>query len=86
MAPVGRKMPSTVVGDTVPYKITIEVPKNIEKLSTFTVTDTPTGLKDNVGSIKIKDNTTALMSGTVIRLQPKAQMDSKLHSNSIPPQ
>lgn len=52
------------VGDTVPYKITIEVPKNIEKLSTFTVTDTPTGLKDNVGSIKIKDSTTALMSGT----------------------
>lgn len=52
------------VGDTVPYKITIEVPKNIDKLSTFTVTDTPTGLKDNVGSIKIKDNTTALMSGT----------------------
>lgn len=52
------------VGDTVPYKITIEVPKNIDKLSTFTVTDTPTGLKDNVGSIKIKDGTTALMSGT----------------------
>ena len=52
------------VGDTVPYKITIEVPKNIEKLSTFTVTDTPTGLKDNVGSIKIKDGTTALTSGT----------------------
>ena len=52
------------VGDTVPYKITIEVPKNIEKLSTFTVTDTPTGLKDNVGSINIKDSTTALTSGT----------------------
>ena len=52
------------VGDTVPYKITIEVPKNIDKLSTFTVTDTPTGLKDNVGSIKIEDSTTALMSGT----------------------
>lgn len=52
------------VGDTVPYKITIEVPQNIEKLSTFTVTDTPTGLKDNVGSIKIKDGTTALTSGT----------------------
>lgn len=52
------------VGDTVPYKITIEVPKNIDKLSTFTVTDTPTGLKDNVGSIKIKDDTTALTSGT----------------------
>lgn len=52
------------VGDTVPYKITIEVPKNIDKLSTFTVTDTPTGLTDNVGSIKIKDGTTALTSGT----------------------
>ena len=52
------------VGDTVPYKITIEVPKNIDKLSTFTVTDTPTGLKDNVGSIKIEDSTTDLMSGT----------------------
>lgn len=52
------------VGDTVPYKITIEVPQNIDKLSTFTVTDTPTGLKDNVGSIKIKDDTTALTSGT----------------------
>ena len=52
------------VGDTVPYKITIEVPQNIDKLSTFTVTDTPTGLKDNVGSIRIKDGTTALTSGT----------------------
>jgi fimbrial isopeptide formation D2 family protein/LPXTG-motif cell wall-anchored protein len=52
------------VGDTVPYKITIEVPQNIDKLSTFTVTDMPTGLKDNVGSIKIKDGTTALTSGT----------------------
>ena len=52
------------VGDTVPYKITTEVPQNIDKLSTFTVTDTPTGLKDNVGSIKIKDGTTALTSGT----------------------
>lgn len=52
------------VGDTVPYKITIEVPKNIEKLSTFTVTDTPTGLTDNVNSIEVKDGTTDLTSGT----------------------
>lgn len=52
------------VGDTVPYKITIEVPQNIDKLSTFTVTDTPTGLKDNVGSIKIKDDTTDLTKNT----------------------
>lgn len=52
------------VGDTVPYKITIEVPKNIDKLSTFTVTDTPTGLTDNVSSIEVKDDTTDLMKNT----------------------
>lgn len=45
-------------------KSRLKVPQNIDKLSTFTVTDTPTGLKDNVGSIKIKDGTTALTSGT----------------------
>ena len=33
------------VGDHVPYQITVTVPKNIEKLKTFTVTDTPTNLK-----------------------------------------
>lgn len=52
------------VGDTVPYKITIEVPKNIDKLSTFTVTDTPTGLTDNVSSIEVKDDTTNLTKNT----------------------
>ena len=41
------------VGDTVPYKITIEVPKNIEKLSTFTVTDTPTNLEDKTTTIEV---------------------------------
>ena len=43
------------VGDTVPYKITIDVPQNIDKLSTFTVTDTPTGLTDNVSSIEVRE-------------------------------
>lgn len=52
------------VGDTVPYKITIEVPKNIDKLPTFTVTDTPTGLTDNVSSIEVKDDTTDLTKNT----------------------
>lgn len=52
------------VGDTVPYKITIEVPKNIDKLSTFTVTDTPTGLTDNVSSIEVKGDTTDLTKNT----------------------
>lgn len=41
------------VGDTVPYKITIEVPQNIDKLTTFTVTDTPTNLEDKTDSIKV---------------------------------
>lgn len=59
------------VGDTVPYKITIEVPKNIEKLSTFTVTDTPTGLTDNVNSIEVKDGTTDLTSGTDYTVAPE---------------
>ena len=52
------------VGDTVPYKITIEVPQNIDKLSTFTVTDTPTGLTDNVSSIEVKDDPTDLTKNT----------------------
>ncbi|RGH05478.1 isopeptide-forming domain-containing fimbrial protein [Firmicutes bacterium AF16-15] len=41
------------IGDEIPYKITVDVPKNITKLKTFTVTDTPTNLKDNLSSIKI---------------------------------
>ena len=42
------------VGDTVPYKITIDVPSNITKLKEFTLTDTPTHLKDDVTSIKVQ--------------------------------
>lgn len=41
------------VGDTVPYKITIDVPKNIDKLTTFTVTDTPTNLEDKTATIEV---------------------------------
>lgn len=77
------------VGDTVPYKITIEVPQNIDKLSTFTVTDTPTGLKDNVGSIKIKDGTTALTSGTDYTVAAEGtdgfKIDFILTSNTVKP-
>lgn len=35
------------VGDKVPYQITITVPENITKLTTFTVSDTPNHLKYN---------------------------------------
>ena len=42
------------VGDKVPYKITVDVPKNITDLETFTITDTPTNLKDEINSVKVK--------------------------------
>ena len=42
------------VGDMVPYKIAIDVPSNITKLKEFTLTDTPTNLKDDVTSIKVQ--------------------------------
>lgn len=35
------------IGDTIPYQIRVKVPSNITQLATFTVTDTPTHLKDN---------------------------------------
>lgn len=55
------------VGDTVPYKITIEVPKNIEKLTTFTVTDTPTNLEDKTDTINVaKVATTGESSDTAL--------------------
>lgn len=44
------------IGDEIPYKITVNVPNNITKLKTFTVTDTPTNLKDDLSSIKITCN------------------------------
>ena len=42
------------VGDKVPYKITVDVPANITQLKEFTVTDTPTNLKDDKNSIELK--------------------------------
>lgn len=44
------------IGDTIPYRIKIEVPKNITSLKTFTVTDTPTHLEDDVDSIAMVYN------------------------------
>lgn len=43
------------VGDHVPYQVKVTVPKNITKLTTFTVTDTPTNLKfDGTKSISVQ--------------------------------
>lgn len=48
------------IEDKIPYRITVDVPKNITKLKTFTVTDTPTNLTDDVDSIEIKCNDAAV--------------------------
>lgn len=42
------------VGDKVPYKITIDVPKNITKLKDFTLKDTPTNLEDYIQTINVQ--------------------------------
>lgn len=55
------------VGDMVPYKVTVTVPENITRLKTFTVTDTPTNLEDDVSTIKvlyINGETTTELNGT----------------------
>ena len=41
------------VGDTINYKVDVTIPKNISELKIFTLTDTPTNLKDNVDNITI---------------------------------
>lgn len=53
-------------GDLVPYQITVKVPENIAKLKTFTVTDTPTGLKDKKDTIKIVCNNETLAENGLI--------------------
>lgn len=44
------------VGDTINYKVDVTIPKNINELRIFTLTDTPTNLKDDVDSITIYTN------------------------------
>lgn len=41
------------VGDLVPYQIKVSVPTNIDKLKTFTLTDTPTNLGDKIDTVAI---------------------------------
>lgn len=48
------------VGDSIPYRITVDVPANITELKEFVLTDTPTNLTDNVDSIKIECDETEI--------------------------
>ena len=54
------------VGDLVPYKITVTVPQNITRLTTFTVVDTPVGLDDkwNDASFTVKYGDAAVAANT----------------------
>lgn len=50
------------VGDLVPYQINVSVPKNIDKLKTFTLTDAPTHLDDKIDTVAIKADNAAIAS------------------------
>ena len=52
------------VGDMVPYQITVDVPSNITKLKEFTLTDTPTNLKDDITKVVVKCGESTLTEGT----------------------
>lgn len=54
------------VGDMVPYRLVIYVPTNITDLKEFSVTDTPTNLKDDISSIDIKYGDTADAATTAV--------------------
>ena len=41
------------IGDKIPYQIKVTIPENIVKLKKFNLTDTPTGLTDDINSIVI---------------------------------
>lgn len=76
------------VGDTVSYKITIEIPKNIAKLKTFTVTDTPMNLNDKTDTIEVVKVKTAgeatdtpLEKGTDYTVEPNGASGFKLTFN-----
>lgn len=76
------------VGDTVSYKITIEIPKNIAKLKTFTVTDTPMNLNDKTDTIEVVKVKTAgeatdtpLEKGTDYTVEPNGTSGFKLTFN-----
>lgn len=71
--------------DVIPYKITVTIPKNIDKLGVFTVSDSPKGLKDNKASISIaslEENTHYVVTdnaentnGFVIEFKPGQMKD-----------
>ena len=60
------------VGDSINYKIDVTIPENIERLKTFTVTDTPTGLTDKSETVVVKNGDTAIANenNSVYKVKP----------------
>lgn len=54
------------VGDTIPYRVTVDVPANIADLKTFTLTDTPTNQEYQTGTLKIYSDS-SLATETLVR-------------------
>lgn len=52
------------VGDKIDYKIEVTIPENINRLKTFTVTDTPINLTDDVDSVKVKNGNSEIGNPT----------------------
>ena len=50
------------VGDTINYKVDVTIPKNISELKVFTLTDTPTNLKDDLNSFTFYPDDAMTMS------------------------
>lgn len=59
------------VGDMVPYQITVDVPSNITKLKEFTLTDTPTHLKDDIKKVVVKCGERTLTKGAEYTIEQK---------------
>lgn len=59
------------VGDMVPYKITVDVPSNITRLKEFTLTDTPTNLKDDIKTVEVKCGANTLTKDTEYTIEQK---------------
>lgn len=63
------------VGDSINYKIDVTIPENIERLKTFTVTDTPTGLTDKSETVVVKNGDTAIANenNSVYEVKPNGK-------------
>ena len=72
------------VGDEIPYKITVTIPKNIAKLRTFKVTDTPKNLQYVTGSMQIVDAKNATLTANGVYTLDTATPANGFTVNFVP--